>query len=93
MDRLQLDHKLSFAVEPYKRKLRFIVYENKREFVCRIEARNEIEQFLQLKEGRIFKGRLQLHKMNNSINVEVKDKHIGCISVDHFITLLKNASV
>ncbi|MEJ8817176.1 hypothetical protein [Lacibacter sp. H407] len=93
MDRLQLDNKLSFAVEPYKRKLRFIVYDNKSEFVCRIEALNKIEQFLKLNEARIFKGRLQLYKMNSKIYVEVKRNPIGFISVDHFTSMLQKAAV
>ena len=93
MATLQLDNKLSFAVEPYKRKLRFVVYDNKSEFVCRIEALNEIEQFLKLDEARIFKGRLQLHKMNSKIYVEVKRNAIGCISVDHFTSMLQKAAV
>lgn len=88
MDRLQLDNKLSFAVEPYKRKLRFIVYENKSEFVCRIEAIDEIKQFLQLNEARIFKGRLQLHKVNSNINVEAKGKKIGSVTVQQLQQLI-----
>lgn len=88
MDTLHLDNKRSLSVELYKRKLRFIVYDNKSEFVCRIEAINVIEQFLQMKEANIFKGRLQLHKINGKINVEAKGNKIGSVTIQQLQKLI-----
>lgn len=81
MDRFQFKNHLALVAEPYKGKLRFVVYANKEEFVCRIETIKNIEQFIQAKEARIVKGRLQLYKISNKVNVEVKGNRIGSITV------------
>lgn len=67
--------------EPHKTKLRLIVLQNKKELACRIETYNNLDQFLQTKEARIFKGRLQLQKVNEEINIELKKEIIKTISV------------
>jgi len=60
---------------------------------CRKENISRIKGFLIQQEARLFKGRLQLHKIDQHINIEVKGNVIGCINVDHFISMLQKATV
>ena len=84
MDNIRLNNTFTFAVEPYNGKLRFVVSEQGKEYVCRIEGKKTIESFLQEENNSIFKGRLQLHKLNNEIAVEVKGEVVGNLSVSSF---------
>lgn len=79
MHKLQFNNELEFAAEPYKGKLRLVVYQNRAQFVCETETIKKIEIFLKAKVARIFKGRLQLRKINRKIDVEVKGNKIGSI--------------
>lgn len=82
-----------FTVEPYKGKLRFVMYEQGEEFVCRIERKKNIEAFLQGEDERIFKGRLQLQKHNHEILIVVKGKVIAAISMQEFSRMIFVAAV
>lgn len=89
MDRVQFNNQWAFAAEPYKGKVRFVVYANKAEVVCRIESVKNIQQFLKALEARIFKGRLQLNKTSTKINVEVKGEKVGSVSLKEFKNILQ----
>lgn len=88
MDNIRPDNTFTFSVEPYNRKLRFVVSGQGKGYVCRIERKKSIESFLQNENSSIFKGRLQLHKLNNEIAVEVKGEIIGNVSVSSFQKLI-----
>lgn len=90
MTKLQLSMDLYFSVEPYEKKARLIVYQNKEELVCRKETFKNLESFLQTKEARIFKGRLQLNKINQQIHIEVKGEVIGSISNVELKNMIEN---
>lgn len=79
MDNIRLNSLFTFSVEPYNGKLRFVVNEQGCEAVCRIERKKIMEEFLQANNTSIFKGRLQLHKIDQQINIEVKGDVIGCV--------------
>lgn len=66
--------------EPYKAKVRLVVLQNKKELACRIETFKNLAEFLQTKEARIFKGRLQLQKVNDEVKIELKSETIKTIS-------------
>ncbi len=67
--------------EPYKAKVRLVVMQDKKELACRIETFKNLAAFLQTKEARIFKGRLQLQKVNDEVNIELKNETIKTIPV------------
>ncbi|RXK60883.1 hypothetical protein ESA94_10520 [Lacibacter luteus] len=91
MNNIRLNNTLSFSVEPYNGKLRFVVYENSKEYVCRIERKKAMETFLIADTASIFKGRLQLHKYNNEIAVEVKGEIVGNILLSSFKKMLSTS--
>jgi hypothetical protein len=88
MKKFLLQKKIYFTIEFYKKRLRLVVYQNKEEWVCRKETIKNLQEFLQLKEARIFKGRLQLYKIRNKIHVEVKGEVVGVISATAFQQLI-----
>jgi S-adenosylmethionine hydrolase len=88
MDNTRLDNTFTFSVEPYNGKLRFVVSDQGKQSVCRIERKKTIECFLHGRNSSIFKGRLQLHKLNNDIAVEVKGEVVGNVSVSSFQKLI-----
>lgn len=92
MKKFSLQKKVYFVIEPHKKRLRLVVYQNKEEWVCRKETIKNLQEFLQLKEGKIFKGRLQLYKIRNKIHVEVNGEVIGIISATAFQQLIPTPS-
>ena len=88
MNSIQLNSTFKFSVEPYNGKLRFVIMENGLEYVYRIERKKAIETFLLTDSASIFKGRLQLHKYDNDISVEVKGEVVGSIVLSSFKQML-----
>ena len=88
-----LNHTTELSIEPDNKKVRLVIYQDAEEWVCRKENISRIKEFLVQQEARLFKGRLQLHKIDQQINIEVKGDVIGCINVDHFISMLQKATV
>src|SRR5476651_309872 len=60
-------------------RVRLIIYKSGEVYVCRKESIYKLKQFLALGEGRAFKGRLQLVKHGDVIDVEVKGKAVGSV--------------
>ncbi|HLO37052.1 MAG TPA: hypothetical protein VK173_01040 [Lacibacter sp.] len=81
------------SIELDNKRVRLVIYQGSEERVCRKENISRIKEFLVQQEGRLFKGRLQLHKIDQQINIEVKGKVIGNLDVDHFTAMLQNATV
>ncbi|HEX2628183.1 MAG TPA: hypothetical protein VHM26_04210 [Chitinophagaceae bacterium] len=84
MKKINLDHDFSFAMEAYERGVRLIVFNGKEEWVCRKEKVSRLKTFLSGNDSRLFKGRLQLHKQNGSVGIEIKGTLIGKISAEQF---------
>jgi hypothetical protein len=89
MNKIQLNNEFAFSIEPYEKRVRLVVYNNKEEWVCRKETIKNIESFLEKEEASIFKGRLRLSKVNSKIFVEVKKEVVGSIKLLEFEALLK----
>jgi hypothetical protein len=87
----KLDDELSFAIERSEKRARLIVYKNGVENVCRKETFGNLNRFILLDEGHLFKGRLQLNKDNTGIGIEVKGKLMGTIKTEEFLSCLKEA--
>lgn len=80
MKKIALSDQRELALERYeKARLRMIVLRNGEVWVCRKESFSKLKQFMQHNHAHIFKGRLQLTKHLNQINVTVKGENIGMI--------------
>lgn len=88
MNKIQLNNELSFSIEPFEKKVRLVVYQNKEEWVCRKETIKNIQAFLEKEESSIFKGRLRLSKVKSKIYVEVKKEVFGYIKQSEFESAL-----
>jgi hypothetical protein len=88
--KLQLSPIFSFAIGPYKERLRLIVFKNEKEYVCRKENRKNLAAFLLCETGQLFKGRLQLLKRADEIIVQVKGEAIGEIKKLDFEKMIGN---
>jgi hypothetical protein len=80
------------TLERYEKRVRLIVTSNKTELVCRKESFQNLEQFLQSGQQHIFKGRLQLYKDSEDVQVEVKGEILGKVPADQlgrWLTALK----
>jgi hypothetical protein len=77
-----------FGIGPYKQRLRLVVFKNDEEFVCRKESIKNLKMFLADENNRLFKGSLQLIKIENKICVLVKNEITGTITKAGFQKLL-----
>jgi hypothetical protein len=83
-----LNKDICFSIELFGKETRLVVYKNKAEWVCRKETVKNLCSFINEAESRIFKGRLQLQKIKNKINLEVKGEIVGTISAKLFQQLI-----
>lgn len=84
-----LDSAFTFSTLPHHEKIKLIVFKNHLEYVCRIENKKKLNQFLTSKDAILFKGRLQLIKKQEEIFIQVKGTIIGTISTCVFKDLLQ----
>lgn len=89
MQQIILSKKLTLGFEPLGKKLRLIIFEKNEELVCRKETIKNLQQFLSAERAHLFKGRLQLSKNDNIIEVLVKQNSAGVISSDTFKKVLE----
>ncbi len=80
---------IKFKVEASDKKLRIILINNNQEIACRKEFRNKIIDFLEKENEWLFKGRLQLRKNNNLLEVYFKKALVDCISIPLFTKMLE----
>ena len=76
------------SFEPLGKIVRLIIAEADEELVCRKVTIKNLKIFLIADEPKIFRGRLQLCKRNNVIEVIMKDKPIAIISLSSFEQVL-----
>jgi len=86
-----LDHNYSLAFERDGNKVRLVVYQSGVENVCRKEVVKKLEKFTQLNEAHLFKGRLQLQKIETGITVIVKGQPVGIINEKAFAEMLNSS--
>jgi len=89
MNILKLDNGYDLAIENTDKKARLVVYNNGVENVCRKSTLKNVATFMQSGENHLFKGRLQLHKVNGSVNIMVNGSKVGEISVSGFLEYLQ----
>ncbi len=90
MQRIILNEKYTFSLELTGEKVRLILSEGDVELVCRKETIKNLRIFLLKDEFKIFKGRFQLNKHSDIIEVIMKDKPIAIISSIKLELLLNN---
>lgn len=90
MQQLILNSKYVLVFEPSGSKIRIVVLDGGLESVCRKETLKNLTRFLVSEEIKIFKGRLQLRKINNAIEIIVKGKPIAIISSASLERILNN---
>ena len=84
MQPFKLNNNHTLAVEPYKNRLRLVVFKDDAEIVCRKEAPGRLKRFLLGDEERLLKGRLQLVKTAVGIGIEVKGEIVGEVLITSF---------
>ena len=89
MNGLKLNEAQNLLIERDQKRLRLVVYKNGDEEVCRKEYLRNINRFLLTENNRLFKGRLQLNKIADRIDVVVKGKTAGSIYADVFSDYLR----
>jgi len=80
MQTLKINNNVSFGIERHEKKVRLVVFDKKEELACRKETFRNLQRFVELNEGHVFKGRLQLFKKLDAIHIQVKGEKIGSVS-------------
>jgi hypothetical protein len=80
MKPLLLKDSTYLSIESYEKRVRLIVSSDQAELVCRKESFKNLEQFLQSPQQHIFKGRLQLYKNGDEVQVNVKGETLGTVA-------------
>lgn len=78
--RTYLTDNYSFGVENLGNRYRLVVHNNEKELACRKEKRNILLNFLSETSGHLFRGRLQLKKEQEVIQVYLKGECIGSLT-------------
>jgi len=86
---LKLNDNCYLTTEPHNRGFRLIVTNNGIEVACRKETKRNLSEFLAQNDASIFKGRLQLVKLNNTIVIKIKGINIGIITNEQLNQLLQ----
>ncbi|MFW0715220.1 hypothetical protein [Pedobacter sp. N23S346] len=84
MESIFLNNNLKLSFEKLPHSIRLIVSKNGEEWVCRKEKLKSLFTFLETDKEHLFKGRLQLIKTNDQIDIQVKNESISSISIEAF---------
>lgn len=90
IQQLILNEQLILAFEPFGKSVRLVLSAGNEELVCRKETIKKLQAFLKLEENHIFKGRLQLDKHGDIIELQLKNKPTALVSVKDFEQILNN---
>ncbi|QIL42003.1 hypothetical protein G7074_23680 [Pedobacter sp. HDW13] len=88
MESIFLENNLKLSFEKLPHTIRLIISKNNEEWVCKKETLRKLFEFVNIDEAHIFKGRLQLIKINNHITLQVKSENISTILTKTFIEVL-----
>lgn len=90
MENIDLENNLKLSFEKLPHTIRLIVSKNDEELVCRKEKLKNLIAFTNIDQAHVFKGRLQLIKLDDNIDIQVNDKCISTISAVEFKHTLNN---
>ncbi|TCD04176.1 hypothetical protein EZ449_17865 [Pedobacter frigidisoli] len=89
METINLQNDLNLSFEKLPHTIRLIISKNNEEWVCRKEKLKKLFSFAEVDKERLFKGRLQLLKSDDKIDIQVKSELIGAISNEAFKKALR----
>ncbi|WP_231490729.1 glycogen/starch/alpha-glucan phosphorylase [Pedobacter sp. Leaf170] len=88
MENISLDNKFKLSFEKLPHTIRLIVSKNNDIWVCKKEKLKNLFAFADDGKEHLFKGRLQLIKRDNKIDIRVKHELIDTISTESFKQVL-----
>lgn len=80
MENIILNDNLKLSFEKLPNIIRLVVSKDNEEWVCRKEKLKNLFSFLEFQQRRLFKGRLQLIKFDDKIEIQVKNKCVSSFS-------------
>ena len=90
MQQIILNEKLILSFEPSGKKIRLVITEADEELVCRKETLKNLQHFLAEDQAHIFKGRLQLKKHDDIVEVFIKNMPVAIVAASNFKDVLNN---
>ena len=84
MESISLDNSFKLSFEKLPHTIRLIISKDNEEWVCRKEKLKSLFSFVDVDKEHLFKGRLQLFKSDEKIDIQVKNKVIGTVSSQTF---------
>ena len=90
MKNISLDNNFKLSFEKLPHTVRLIISKNDEEWICRKEKLKKLFSFAEIEKEHLFKGRLQLFKSGDKIDIQVKNEFIGTISKEDFKQSLNN---
>ncbi len=90
MGSIDLNDEQELLLEGSAAKLRLVLLESGVEQACRQSSLRELTSFLAESETALFKGRLQLHKQDDQLEVWLKNSAVGRFSKQEFEEYLLN---
>jgi RNA binding exosome subunit len=84
MESIYLENNLKLSFEKLPHTIRLIIAKNDEEWVCRKEKLKNLFSFLEFDQQHLFKGRLQLLKSDDKIDIQVKNECVSSISAEVF---------
>ncbi|KQR67533.1 hypothetical protein [Pedobacter sp. Leaf176] len=88
MESISLNNNFKLSFEKLPHTIRLIVSKNNNDWVCRKEKLINLLAFAEVNKDGLFKGRLQLLKSDDRIDVQVKSELIGSVSNEAFRKVL-----
>lgn len=86
-----LNNDLELALEPLGNRLRLIIVKDDKELACRKEYVKNLQRFLMGDEEKLFKGRLQLFKFKDEVEIILNKMPIGKISLSNLKVYLEDS--
>jgi hypothetical protein len=77
-----LQQGILFHIELYENRLRLVIRKDGEEWICRKESFRNLYAFLKTEDSRLFKGRLQLVKQQQQVQIIAKGTAIGSMAAD-----------
>lgn len=88
METFNLQNDLKFSFEKLPHTIRLIISKNDEEWVCRKEKLKKLFEFAEVDNEHLFKGRLQLFKLEDKVDIKFKNESIGTVLKVDFIQTL-----
>ncbi|QNN44564.1 hypothetical protein [Pedobacter roseus] len=88
MESINLENNLKLSFEKLPHTIRLIISKTDEEWVCKKETLKKLFEFVNIDQAHVFKGRLQLIKIDDRITIQIKNENISTISAKTFKEVL-----